>query len=677
MEIVFIIIKNIIFWGVIFAFGFELARFVLRGAAKEICVALAGFLGIGLYVFTVNILGHFFDIRFIFYAVLVLFLGCAAFSHFKNKSAVGWGIDGKWRKIIFGTAVIISVVSFVVDWRHPLAGDQLTSASMPQAETIASGNFPPQAIWLPPYPARYHYGSMLLAAAIKKTTGAPLYSGYDLQVGFLAGTLFLLGFILIKRLLGDNKKALAGSVLMLYAGSLTFLKGFHGISLLYSKYFLHQNIAAPFKFVFDIVSPLLAYPPVKAMTDFPQYALAFVLMLGIAYLYFFTPAGPDRKKIIFLCGLLLATLALFAETFFAVFCGLLLVAPFLFLFQKNSHDFKKYLGDSAFILLIALPISFLQGGVMTHYLGMDGHNLMLHETYGYTNLDLMKGGFEISWRPWFYLTRLGGPDYKLGIWEPEFIMQWGLLVALVAASSVYFIKKRKRGFLLITTAFFSFFILPLFVLFPVEPVTTERFFLPASLFGGLIVGAFLADIYFFPGQKRWLKLTSIFLGLTLVVQAALFQLIYLTIGYPSLKFNNTADYYAQKGSFEYPAYEWVKKSTTIKDYFLKIEVISRQFAPNLKFVLNTGRLAPVYAYTLAASPYNLTAAPINIFSSYAFRELQKTCRADLLKTLNYSYIYVDQDWPTGLEEKCLANSNLEPVFKASDGEQFTRIYKIK
>ncbi len=679
METILIIFKLIIFWVILFFFGYQLSKWLFRKKRIEILIALSGLMGIGLYVFFINAIGHFVPIKITFYLVLLIFgiIGFVLF--FINKSKIlDWGIDKKWRKILLVITLLLVIITFIVDNRFPLGGDKVLLGCIPSAATIAEGNFPPRAIWIPPYPLRYHYGSHLFAAAIYNTTGAPLYMSYDIQVAILMGILFLLGFILIKRFTENNKKALATSLLMLYAGSLVFLKGIKGIPILYNKYILHQDIFAPFKFVFEMVEALFSRPALSWMIWFPTNALGFVLIIGIIYLYF-SSIKEKNKKIIILNALLLATLALFAETFFAVFCFLIIVYPFIFgLIKKDWLRAKNFLIISLLMLVIAVPIAFIQGGVLTHYLGRDGHNLKLFQTYGYVEgaeaygrieAELIERGLEINKTPWILMTRLG-KDNKLPIYSFEFLLQWGLLLFLVLSATIYFWKRYSNSILFLILSFFVFFLIPFLIVFPVFLAATDRFFYLANLFGGLMAGLLLADLYFKEAQKKWVKKIIIFLVLVLVLQGLIFQLIFLTIGYPPLKWNNADKFFAKKDSFEGRAYQWAKEHTTIDDYFLIVQPEDDfGMAPNLRFVLNTGRLAPIYNYHVGDRPIELS-------QSYVFEAFKKKCDRESMKYLNYRYLYVDNEWVVGLEEKCLANNNLELKFEASENNKFIRIYKV-
>jgi len=156
-----------------------------------------------------------------------------------------------------------------------------------------------------------------------------------------------------------------------------------------------------------------------------------------------------------------------------------------------------------------------------------------------------------------------------------------------------------------------------------------------------------------------------------VSQGIIFQLIFLTIGYPPGKWNNADEFFVKNSSFEAGAYQWVKENTKINDYFLILNPNDDYgLGPNLKFIFNTGRIAPIYTYKTKDEP-------IDIPESYAFKQLKENCDQGLMKYLNYKYLFVDVNWPTGFEEKCLVSNNLELKFEAKRGDDFIRIYEVK
>jgi len=355
----------------------------------------------------------------------------------------------------------------------------------------------------------------------------------------------------------------------------------------------------------------------------------------------------------------------------------LIIYPFIFgLVKKDWLYAGKFLFSSLLILIIVAPIALIQGGVLTYYLGRDGNNLKLHQAYGYTNTELLKRGFEINKEPWILMTRLG-EDNKLPIFSLEFLLQWGLLLVLVITAVVYFWKKYSEHIIFLELSFFAFFLIPFFIVFPLELCSTERFFYAANLICGLLIGLFLADFYFKDKNngKKWLKKFIILLVIILALQGLIFQLIFLTIGYPPAEWNNTDEFFINDGSLETRAYQWVKENTKINDYFLILNPRADfELGPNLKFIINTGRIAPVYSYGRIAD--TTKDELINVPESYIFKQLKEKCESNLLKDLNYKYLYVDENWPEGFEAKCLTNNHLELKFEVGKGANYIRIYRV-
>lgn len=663
------IFKLFIFWFILFFFGYQTAKWLFRKAKIEELIALSGLIGIGTYIFLTNIISYLIPIQVSFYLGLLIFFIISSILFFKNKSKSIWGIDKNWRKILLIVILLLITITSIIDNRYPVGAEYTLPPGMPSGVTIAEGNFPPKAIWTPPYPLRYHYGSYLFVGAAYKTTGLPFHISFDVQTAFSVGILFLLGFLLIKKFAKDNKKALISSLSMLYAGGLVFFKGIKGISVLYSKYILHQEMLAPFKFVFETFEARFSASTFQRMIEFPTNALGFVLMLGVIYLYL-----AFKKRNIILLIILLAVLALISEAFFVVICFLIFIYPFIFRIAKKYWP-KKLITKSLLILVIVLPIVFVQGGVFTHYLGLDGHGLSISRLWGYTHTEFLEKGFDINTSPWVLMTRIG-ENNKLPIYSLEFLLQWVLLLSLVIISTIYFWEKRSKYLIFLILSFFVFFLIPLFIVFPLIYAAMERFFYPANLFGGLIVGLFLADLFFRKENinKFFFKKFIVFIFILLILQGLIFHLLFLTIGYPPGKWNDSKKLFESKNSFRGGAYQWIKKNTSIDDYFLVFEPQDKSFgvedkSPNLRFILNTGRIAPNYTY-------HTDRGPVLVPEPFAFKQLAEDCNSKLLKLLNYKYIYVDEDFPMGFEEKCLQNNNLDLRFESRKGNNFIKIYKI-
>ncbi|MDP2649805.1 MAG: hypothetical protein Q8P10_03085 [bacterium] len=452
---------------------------------------------------------------------------------------------------------------------------------------------------------------------------------------------------------------------MIYAGSISFLYGIKGIPILYNLYIRHQEITAPFKFVSEATITKFSVPVLERMIGSAWGPLAFSLIIAIIYFYFYIISKKASKMTFLLCGLLLAFLALVAETYFAAFCLILLIYPFAFGFiKKDWKGGKDLLFTSFLLLIIAAPIAFLQGGVLKGVF-----TVTLSYIPGLADI----GGFlkvnETSW----------AVDYFEGqvIYYSQFLMEWVLLVVVLIPAFIFLFKRNFNLASFLGVFVVISFLIPIFIStdnfayiaekfhFFVRIGALWRFFYLVNLIGGLAAGLFLAHLYL-SSKKIWLKRLALFIIIALMAQGLLFQLWYLSIAYPPFIWNTVAPHYAEPGSFEEKSYDWVRDNTTINDLFLIIGRYcnnSDNPVTNYKFILNTGRMAPTYIYNCGY--------PLND----SFKRIKEDCDASAVKDLQYRYLYVDQNWPEGLEEKCLANNNLELKFGGGEGNEFIRIYK--
>ena len=665
---VFTFFSLIIFFGILFFFGWQLVRYFLKENRIEYLIGLSGIFGVGFYVFLINAIGHFIPIKLVFYLVPLLFfiLGLGLFYFNKSKS-LEWEIDRKWRKILLGTTLFLVVTCGIISFRWPLS---LFVSGITTAATIAEGNFPPLEIWAPNHHLYYHYVPELFSAAIYKVTGLPLYLAYDFQVAIMVGILFLLGFILIKRFCHDNFRAFISSLLMLHAGTLVFLNAIKGIPTLYNLYILHLEVFTPFKFVSDAFTSGFFIPALQSMIGISWSVLAFPLIIAVIYLYFYLVDRKTNKIAFLLLGLLLALLALTAEVYFAVLSLILFIYPFAFGFIKRDWEKgRKFLFASFLILIVALPIAFLQGGVLTGVLAQLGS--------GEYNISCFAGNgglFTIGKAPWLLLS-YPWPTSHFRL----FLVEWGLLFVLLIPTFILLFKRYFQLGLFLAFSLIVFFSIPFLITFnnPSRDAVLTRFFWPVNLLGGLAVGLFFGNLYL-SVKKTILKKAVIFIIIILMTQSLLFQLFYLSVGYPPGVWNAAGKICARPDSSERKAYDWVKTNTTIKDYFLIVQKDSEYIptaTPNYKFILNTGRMAPIYAYDwLHYKEGNEGNLPFP--ESNLFKEVKENCNPAAVKSLRYSYLYVDEKWQDGLEEKCLANNTLELKFEAGEGNKFVRIYKV-
>ena len=681
------IILAIAFFSTLFFFGWQLSRSILNEHRIEHLIAFAGIFGIGLYVFFINIMGLFIPIQTVFYLVLLVFLLFAStcflarrLQIFGDQRPLEWSVSIPWRKVLLFFALFLTLSVGLISFRHPM---DRASTREPTAATIAEGNFPPVEIFNPTDPLRYHYAPDLFAAATYKVTTVPLYVAYALERAILSGALFLFGFLLVLLFFpGQFFVAFFSSISMMYAGSLVFFNIFSGISGLYQKFILGQNIQAPFKFVSDAIVGEYTTPVINSVVNMHWGAMALALTLAIVYLYFFLLQRENKSHFIaaFLAGgFLLALLAIVSEPYFVVLCIIIFIFPFFSFFKGDSVNVKKVFVTSFVILAIALPIAFFQGGLLRSAVIQQFHPSSDERAYDsilYTSstTSISTHSFKVG-TPWLLY------DDK-PVYDSRFLAEFILLLAVIVPALIFLFKQRLELALFLTGLVLLFFFIPLFVAsdLPDLAVQLVKFFNPVPLFGGLAVGLFLATRYL-RTHKPLLKGILLFLAFVLMAQGIWTHTVWSVFGNPpGLTWSSpNAKFFAQVDTPEAAAYAWIKKNTTIHDLFLIIKDTHADCgaygAPNCLFIFNTGRMAPTYKIE---SDTNTTVAGVPAQDKFAlFSEASKNCDAGILRELHYHYLYVDEEWREGMEAMCIKKNELDLVFQVREGEKFIRIYKIK
>lgn len=657
------------FFLVLFFFGWQLLRWTSREDVIERLIPLSTTIGIAGYLFCTNALGYILPITVVFYLVLALFLvfGLIIFHLNQDKESLRWGIEPRWKRILMLTTLALFLLSGFISYRWPLP---LNGTWMPTAATIASGNFPVVEVWQPQYPLIYHYGPELFTAAIHKVTGLPLHYAYDVQAALLIATLFMLGFSFVRRLFLRSEVAYAAALLMLMAGSLVSLNLFKGLGNVFSHFILGQHLQAPFAFISESIFSDFSIPAFQYMITQPAGALNFIFLFALLYVFYFLDSPSTRRARIGFCVLLLASLALTAEGFFAVSLASICLYPiFLFFVTKDIHRVKRLFASSLTILVLVTPVAIFQGGLLK--------GLVSSEKVVRSGTE-SSGLFRLNPEPWITYSSADG----LPIYHPTFLFEWGLLLVLLAVAFRLLSKKYPEVFSLLFLATSLSFAIPFLVIYTPMPGEIRRFFLPVNLLGGLVIGCMIG--WLFVLSKK--GLTRVLIAVTMLFmmsQALLYQLFYGTVGYPPFVFNPGRDLYATEETAVGIAYAWVERNTFAQDRFLivKNDYPDGDALPNHEFVINTGRMAPLYVYHW--SDYELDTAGVDVGYTLvdefdAFKRIYSTCDPDAVTDLGYSYLFVTSDWADGLEQRCLENEHIqyELAFEVQDKDDYVRIFRI-
>jgi len=684
-----VILLSIAYFSILFFFGWQAARWILNENRIEHLITFSGIFGIGLYLFFINISGLFIPIQIVFYLVLIIFFLFASICYFGRRlqifgdqRSLEWGVSLPWRKILLFFALFLTLSIGLISFNTRM---DLAATREPTGVVMAEGNFPPVEIFNPTDPLYYHYAPELFSAATHKVTGMPIYLAHDLQQAIFSGLLFLLGFFLIKLFFKDDVIAIFSSLSMMYAGSLVFFNILNGIPILFRKFILGQEVHAPFKFVYDAIVGEYTTPVINSVAKMHWGTMAFVLMVVVVYIYFFLLRKENKDHRIpafFAGGFLLALLALVSEAYFAVLFVVIFFFPFVFFFFKRDWmSAKKIFATSFFLLLITFPIAFFQGGLLRpaveEQLGLSsdkGAYDAVLRTNDQSNLNNNSDSFNLS-PPWLLYD-------NRPVYDTLFLSEFILLLGALIPALVFLFKRRFQLALFLAGLLLLSFSIPLIISSDFTDLSGQmnRFFLPIPLFGGLVIGLALTTLYL-SSQRKLLKWAILFFTIILMAQGLWTHFIWLSFGLsPGGSWNPNASFFAQEGTLEVDAYNWVKENTSVDDLFLIIKdnyvECGPSTMPNCPFVINTGRMAPAFALNgvLGDTEFFKTSS---LGKAALFSEVSKSCDSNILRELNYSYVYVNERWSEGMEAKCIKNNELNLIFQIGEGEKFIRIYKIE
>ena len=665
-------ILNLIFWFGLFFCGWQIVRFVFKEKKIEVLLPLSFIISTSIYLFLLNLSSYFIPITINFYLVFIFCLLVGIFLcilRFRKAEKLEWGVSKKEAILIFVSALILMILTGFVSLRL-LGGDDLSPFHLTSAASIAGGNFPVKELNIPDNYQAYHYAPNLLFAAIFKITNLPIWFARGLVTLVFSGVIFLLIFLLARLMTRDNIKSLLVALVAMLAGSFRFIYIIPGLITLFKRFILHEAIEHPFKFlasVWDAGPALTKSLPNLLLFIWAPLGWALFLAIIFIFLNYFSKNHIGKFSQAVLMIICLSILALTIETSFVIIAFVLLVYPFvLYLIQKNKLEFQRLLKGSLLILVITGIIVLVQGGAITTIL----RNILERKvSIGEPMV------FSFFTHPLAFLNH----GQFLPFYGKGFIMNFGLIYFLIIPASIFILKRYFReGLFLILVSFLSF-VVPFTVSFNLFwQDTINRLFHSVNFIWALIVVIFLLvvrDIY----KKK--MLIKYLIGIILII-----------ICLDGIVFLLSRPFYAQhvvpihEDSFlaqlrkpdlaEAKAYRCVKKNTNIKEFFLTFDDIKEigekvSIAQTYRFVFYTQRLAPSYAM----NNYVAVPNPINPLS-FKYRELIKTCNRDVLNELKYKYLFVNKDWPKGLEEQCLLNNDLELKFEAKEEDKFIRIYKV-
>lgn len=395
-------------------------------------------LGIVLYTWLANLLGHWLSADVTFYGAALIVLLTGLIVAWRRKAGVWFERQdfSVWPWLLAGLALIW----LFLRWSKGLAlFDEHKNLSL--ISIIATGDIPPRFTPQSEIYFAYHYGFQVFAASLMRLGGMLPWSAFDTAKSVLWGVTLLLAGLLGRRYIGRPWGAwAAGGVLALATGTRYLLLLMPpGLLLQADKLIQLQGTSA-----------LIGKPFSEALTSGwlvdggPPVQYIFGFLSGIMEPFVMAHQGPNTLSvlIVLLVWLLLPKLAgrwsalllvpVFAiwaltwETTYGLFVlGLFLFAAIFYLRNRNLNlpDFKPVLAAAA----LSIPIVLLQGGTLTemarHLFFASAQAAMPASALGVglagvgtfaaaSALDIL--GFSLRWPPAILSSHLGA----LNIFSP-------------------------------------------------------------------------------------------------------------------------------------------------------------------------------------------------------------------------------------------------------------------
>ncbi len=649
-------VELLLFLAVAIAFGYAATRLFLGERKVSLLVPFSVLLGLGGYMFFVNVLSYLIPIRATVWIVLFAFIIFSVYLLLRRGAE--WyrpelDLSKKQLRILFGLALLASVISGVVQLRALEHDDY---SHLIAAATISAGNFPVMNPMDPDTRFSYHYGPDLLAAAMYHVTDVPLLQDYDTQIFFFTGATFLLAFVLAFFLTEDFLASILAALFFFYAGGLLFLNVVHGFSPLYHRYVLGEPVVGQWKFVADMLWPKLNQFFTYGMRSHTT-AMGMPMILAVVYLYLKQLSERKAKiRSALIIGLFLGAIALSLETSFVVL-ALALALAFVWeaysfvrgsdpsLKQKHADRMKL----TFVVLLVGSIVAVLQGGIITNYV-FSGSIIDSGPSFS-INSDML--GIPVS-----SLLQAGEPISRIPILSWTFLKEFGLPLFLFPVA-LYVFRRDKRILFLSGVGVVAFF-LPIFVVFNLTPNAMLRLFSVSTPIFAFVSALLVARLFEEHKERPKANMMLVLTSLIVVYGGLAFQLVSLVT-----PFNDFGKIHVPfvaslpaPSRLDAEAYDWVPANTA---------PAARFFPYDPMLMIETGRMSP------GNYPALFPADKIPLYD-----EIVNGCSASALHAFGIDYIVVS---PSNFSQadyvqKC---SGLDAIAVFSDvsGSDYRYIYKLQ
>ncbi len=371
--------------------GWLLATHAFRLQPRERLIAGLG-LGLVLYIWLANVLGHWLAPEMTFLLPALLILAAGILFAWRKKEGTWFNREDLkvWPWLLAG----LGLVWLFLLWSKGLTlFDEHKNLSL--ISIIGNGDIPPH--FFPNYPLNfiYHYGFHFIGASLMRLGGMLPWSAFDLSKALLWGVMLLLAVLLGNRYTGRRWGGWAAAAVVALASGTRYLllllpPGF----LLQADKVIHLQgtsalIAKPFSEALISPWPVDGGPPMPYMFGFlngimdpmvmahqgPNILAVLILLL----VWLLLPRLAGRGSALLLATVF-ATWALAWETTYALFVLGLIVFAIVYFWQKRNlrlPDFNAVL----FAIGLSIPIVLIQGGTLTELarnllFGIEGPGLL-------------------------------------------------------------------------------------------------------------------------------------------------------------------------------------------------------------------------------------------------------------------------------------------------------------
>ncbi|MEX1248614.1 MAG: hypothetical protein WEA61_09030 [Anaerolineales bacterium] len=371
--------------------GWLLATHAFRLQARERLVAGLG-LGLVLYIWLANLLGHWLsaDLTFILPTLLLLLAGGLFAWRRKEGPWLHKEDLNIWPWLLGGLALFYIFML----WSKGLTlFDEHKNLSL--ISILGNGDIPPH--FIPGYPLRfiYHYGFHFVGASLMRLGGMLPWSAFDASKALLWAVMLLLAALLGKRYIGRAWGGWATAAVVALATGTRYLllllpPGFllqadkvvqlQGTSALIGKPFSEALISPwpvdggpPMPFMFGFLNGIM--DPMVMAHQGPNILMVLILLLA----WLLIPKMGSRWSLLPLAAVF-ATWALAWETTYALFLlGLFAFAAIYYWRQRNLT--LPHVNSVLVAAALSIPIALLQGGTLTELardflFGIEGPGLL-------------------------------------------------------------------------------------------------------------------------------------------------------------------------------------------------------------------------------------------------------------------------------------------------------------